>query len=222
MIFAIGLGTFALPGFLAADVTFNVTYEAGSQWELHPQSAAAKANLEQLLSDLGVLFIQEATIEVSVNDDETEDFASAGADAHDYITLLNKDGEYFASGVWIKIVKGMDVNGGEPDCTINWNWDINGLYGGDVNAFLDRIRGLARHEIMHPLGMGSTLTHDRRGSLSTAFPPPRYTMLISWTPTGLRFLVPTTKPANGFKLTTTPSIRRKLSTAAGSGFKQEE
>ncbi len=165
---ALCLGLFALPKFSSAQVTFNVTYESGSQWETHPQAATAKANLELLLSDLGGLFIQTATIDVFVNDDETEAFASAGADAHDYVTLQGKAGEYFASGVWIKIINGVDINDAAPDCTISWNWDINGLYGGDVNAFLDRIRGLTRHEIMHPLGMGSTLTHDLRGSLSTA------------------------------------------------------
>jgi len=155
-----------------AEVTFDLTFEPGSKWFTESYSDEARSAMESFFSGLGEIFDATATVSVAINDNETSAYASTGSAWYDYVTLDGLDGEYYAPASWVIINKGIDKNGPDPDVTVNWNMDVDGLYSGNPNRLIDNFRGLGRHELHHAFGSVSFFSHsstsDPRGTERTA------------------------------------------------------
>ena len=154
-----------------ADVTFTVEFEPGSKWFTESWSEAARNEMRAFLTDVGKLFRSNATATISVTDDATTAYASAGALWWAPTAVHWREGQFQAPALWNIIVKGIDTNGAAADVVINWNMDLS-LYSGDSARLIENIRGLGRHEMHHAFGASAGLRHtpsqDPRGSAVAA------------------------------------------------------
>ncbi|WAC18825.1 hypothetical protein OVA24_16465 [Luteolibacter sp. SL250] len=162
----------AIPSHAPAAVRFNAEFEPGSKWFTETWSAAARAEMQAFLTDLGAVFDSDAVVRVSINDNETVAYASAGSTWSQYHRHAETGGQVSAPGLWLIIVKGMQRPSAASDVTLSWNLDVNALYSGSSGALINNIRGLGRHEMHHAFGASSSLfldaTSDPRGKWVTA------------------------------------------------------
>lgn len=156
---------------LSAGVNFIVDFEPGSKWFTETWSAAARTEMQAYFTDLGALFDSEAEVRVSITDNATTAYASAGSSWYQYHAHPESGGLISAPGLWLIIVKGIHNPAATSDVGINWNLDVNALHGGNSGALINNIRGLARHEMHHAFGSVSWLYHeegyDTRGTSIT-------------------------------------------------------
>jgi hypothetical protein len=149
-----------------AGIQFTTTYEADTKWFSEPWSADARAAMESFLSDLGAMFDVDATVRVSVTDNTTA-YASAGSTWSQWYTDPATGRMVIAPGLWLIVVKGITNPGAASDVTLNWNLDVNALYGGNPAGLINNIRGLGRHEMHHAFGCASYMAFspadDTRG-----------------------------------------------------------
>lgn len=144
----------------SAAVTFTVQFEAGSKWFTESWSAAARTEMMAFFADLGQHFNSTAQVTVEINDNETSAYASASALWSAPTGVEGRTGQFYAPSVWWIIVKGVDQNGSDADVRINWNLDVDGLYSGSSAQMINNYRGLGRHEMQHPFGSISRLSHS--------------------------------------------------------------
>jgi hypothetical protein len=153
-------------------VQFNAEFEPGSRWFTETWSAAARAEMQAFLDDLGGLFDSDAVVRVAINDNETGAYASAGSTWSQYHRHAETGGQVSAPGLWHIIVKGVHRPSAASDVTLSWNLDVNATHSGSSAALIGNIRGLGRHEMHHAFGAASSLfldaTSDPRGKWVTA------------------------------------------------------
>lgn len=140
-----------------ADIDFTADFEAGSKWFTESWSAAARAEMEAFLDDLGAMFDVDATVRVRITDDATSAYASAGSSWYQWFAHDASGGMVRAPGLWMIVVQGVQNPSAESDVVINWNLDVDTLYGGSSASLIGNIRGLGRHEMHHAFGSSSFL-----------------------------------------------------------------
>lgn len=161
-----------------AGINFVADFEAGSKWHTETWSADARAAMVSFLNDVGALFDSEATVRVRITDDPTDDaanpylYASAGSSWANWQVDAASGGIVRAPALWLIVVKGITNPSAPSDVTINWNLNVNLLYGGNPANLIGNIRGLGRHEMHHAFGASSYLffasNEDTRGQQTFA------------------------------------------------------
>jgi hypothetical protein len=138
----------------AGTVDFVLYFEPGSFWVGNYTAQAAMESMfgqfEQTLRTGGNF---NASIEVYVTDNEFSAYASASPGSTGIVDFQGR--QFLAPNAWQQIVQGTDdpngpiqPDGSQRDITVNWNL---GLSQPQSNT------GLLRHELMHGLGMLSSL-----------------------------------------------------------------
>ena len=155
-----------------AGVEFVAEFEAGSKWFTESWSADARAEMEAFLDDVGALFDTDTTARIRITDDATSAYASAGSAWSEWYADPVTGGFVRVPGLWMIVVRGVGNPSAETDVNINWNLDVDALYGGNPASLINNIRGLGRHEMHHAFGSSSYLFldggYDPRGGSSNA------------------------------------------------------
>lgn len=155
-----------------AGIDFVVEFEAGSKWFTESWSEDAREEMVAFLDDVGALFDTEATARVRITDDATSAYASAGSAWNEWYADPATGGLVRAPGLWMIVVQGVGKASADTDVNINWNLDVDSLYGGNPSSLIHNIRGLGRHEMHHAFGSSSSLfigsNFDSRGRSTTA------------------------------------------------------
>ena len=152
---ALALFVSALPAH--GGVTFQLTFQdvvdnTNIHWDDPAQGAQAQAELQQRLNEFGQSFTETATIKLLITgSEELSYFASSGASSYQ----LEEGGRFLDGSVYIKITRGIDVNGAAVDGSIDYSF--NPAHYASYNEFINNIQGLTRHELMHVLGQSSFL-----------------------------------------------------------------
>ncbi len=149
-----------LPAPVRAGIDFTADFETGSKWFTESWSADARAEMEAFLTDLGAMFDCDASARVRITDDATSAYASAGSSWYEWHAHAATGGMVRAPGLWMIVVQGVQNPEADSDVTINWNLDVDALYGGNPAALIGNIRGLGRHEMHHAFGSSSYLYFD--------------------------------------------------------------
>ncbi len=164
---ALALAAAVLPSSSSAGIDFVVTFEPDSKWFTETWSAEARTEMQAFLAELGARFDCEATVRVTITDDATNAYASAGSNWYDWVFHAPTGGYVQAPSLWMIVVQGIHRPTATSDVTINWNLDAAQLYEGSAAALIRNIRGLGRHEMHHAFGCVSSLylnsTYDPRG-----------------------------------------------------------
>jgi len=151
---AIYVFLFSAQNALAGGVDFQLFFEPNSAWDgNYTARAAMESMFGQYEATLRTSGAWNATIEVYVTDNESSAFASASAGSS---AIVDFDGKKFlAPNAWQQIVQGEDdpngpiqPDGSGRDIVVNWNLALS-QPASNI--------GLLRHELMHGLGMTSSL-----------------------------------------------------------------
>ena len=165
---ALALAAAVLPSPVSAGIDFVVTFEPDSKWFTETWSADARTEMQAFFSELGAMFDCEATVRVTITDDSTTAYASASSSWYDWYFHTPSGGYVRAPALWLIVTQGVHRPTAPSDVTINWNLDVDQLYGGSSAALIGNIRGLGRHEMHHAFGCVSNLylspTYDPRGA----------------------------------------------------------
>ena len=126
------------------NISFNLTYEAGSPWTSGANAAGHQASMRLMLDQFAAVMRTsgnfDTTIDVHFNDDENNAFASTTTGSHADVVL---DGTTYRAGpAWRKAVLGQST--ASNDIIIRWNFSLSSPSSN---------RGLARHELLHGFGM---------------------------------------------------------------------
>jgi len=137
----------------SAAINFEFTYTGTGGFLDETEGAARQAALQAAANTLGSYFAENATITFTVNSYTTNNttLASAGSDTYYYVGVA----DFYKNVVHEKITSGEDNNDGDPDGTINWNWQHSWGVGPTVPLGQYDMASVAMHEILHAMGFAS-------------------------------------------------------------------
>jgi Ca2+-binding RTX toxin-like protein len=155
--------------------TFNLNFEAGSAWfdatPFDPANPGGITRGEVLRNDLqqyfdtviAPIFSESFSIEIDINDDETDSLASARAEGYGLVDVNGQN--LWAASPWSILTGRGDRNGDASDAVIDYNLDLT-LYQDNFEALRQNIAGgLTRNQFFRVLGMES-LVEDETTSFS--------------------------------------------------------
>ena len=137
-------------------VTFELTFQDvidnnNIHWDDPAQGVQAQTELQQRLNEFGQSFTETATIHLRITGSQ-ETYYAAGGPA---TSQLVPGGLFRDGSVYIKITRGIDINGNDADGSIDYSFPP--AHYANYTEFINNIQGLTRHELMHVLGSISAL-----------------------------------------------------------------
>src|SRR4051812_19554724 len=148
-------------GAVTFDLSFpDVVNHTDQNWDDPTYGAEARTTLQEVVNDIGRNFATDAAVQLVITSSMTTAYAAGSYTAADQ---LESGGRFYDGGIYIKIRRGVDINGAAVDGGIEYSFNFAGLHYSDFNGdgvvdmrdFIANLKGLTRHEAMHLLGLVS-------------------------------------------------------------------
>lgn len=149
---ALSLSVLPARGAVVFQLTFkDVVDDTNIHWDDPAKGVEAQARLQQVLNEFGQSFTETANIHLHITGSQAAHFAAASPAEHELVP----GGRFYDGSVYIKITRGIDINGNDFDGSIDYSFPP--AHYADYDAFINNIQGLTRHELFHILGQISFL-----------------------------------------------------------------